>query len=171
MGLLGASWSLLGAKEGGSLEFSVPRPPLGRLLGPSWGPLGRSRAPFGPSWGPLGPSWGPFGLYGAALAVLGLSWGLLGPSWGLLGLSWVLLGPSWASWWRLDVVLKPPQASDGEKLKKNDATLPTFFTFWEPSRAQVDPKLGQFEVKLGSRWHLKAFQGDLEASLGSSKRS
>ena len=57
-GLLGPSWGLLGPSRGGRLEFSIRGPPLGPLLGPSWGPLGLSWAPLGPSWGPLGPSQG-----------------------------------------------------------------------------------------------------------------
>ena len=41
-GLLGASWGLLEASWGGRFGFSVRVPPLGPLLGPSWGPLGPS---------------------------------------------------------------------------------------------------------------------------------
>ena len=54
-------------------------PPLGPLLGRSWGPLGPSWRPLGPSWSPLGPSWGPLG-------------GLLGPLGAILGASWAVLG-------------------------------------------------------------------------------
>ena len=60
-GLFGASWGLLGAPSGGRLDFSVFCPPLGPLLGPSWGPLGPSWAVLGPSWGRLGPSWSRLG--------------------------------------------------------------------------------------------------------------
>ena len=99
--------------------MSVRVPPLGPLLGPSWGSLGLSWAPLGPFWGPLGPSWDPLGgLLGRLGAVFGASWsvlerrklekartpntlknkmkindlGLLEPSWEA---SWSALGASW----------------------------------------------------------------------------
>eukprot|EP00959_Pyramimonas_sp_CCMP1952_P185646 3881468-Pyramimonas_sp.AAC.1 len=68
-GLLGASWGLLWASQGGKLEFSVGGPSVGPLLEPSWGSFGPSGAPLGPSWASLGPSWA---LLGASWAVLGL---------------------------------------------------------------------------------------------------
>ena len=113
-GRLGASWGLLGASWGGRLGFSVRVPPLGPLLGPSWGPLG-------PSWGALG---GLFGGLGGLLGRLGASgrrkgenakiiqkpydnqrlWLLgallrrvLGLSWDVLQASWAVLKPCWAS--------------------------------------------------------------------------
>ena len=65
LGASGGSWRPLGGLLG------PPVPPLGPILGLSWGPLGQSWAPLGPSV----PSW----------AILGASWGPLGPSWGDLG--------------------------------------------------------------------------------------
>ena len=50
---VGASWGLLGPSWGGRLGLSVQAPPLGPLLGPSWGPLGPL---LGLSWAVLGPS-------------------------------------------------------------------------------------------------------------------
>ena len=74
-GLLGASWGLLEASWGGRLGFTVPVPPLGPLLRPSWGPLGLSWAPLGQSWGPLGPArWSLGDVVGRVGAVLGASW-------------------------------------------------------------------------------------------------
>ena len=52
---------------------------LGRVLGPSWAPLGPLLGPLGAL---LGPSWGPLG------AILGPTWAQLGPSWAQLVLSW-----------------------------------------------------------------------------------
>ena len=88
-------------------------PPLGPLLGRSWGPLGPSWRPLGPSWSPLGPSWGPLG------GLLGPLGAILGASWAVLGLreaekvetpksvqnlrksnEFCLLGPSWECSWR-----------------------------------------------------------------------
>ena len=74
-GHLAVSW-------GGALELSVGGPPLGLVLGPSWGSLGPSWAPLGPSWGPLG---GLLGRLGAPWAVLERSSGPRGPSWYSLG--------------------------------------------------------------------------------------
>ena len=72
----GAILEAIDQRRGGSPTQLHPlgalSPPLGAILGRSWGRLG---ALLGPSWGPLGPSWGP----------LGLSWGLLGRSWSRLG--------------------------------------------------------------------------------------
>ena len=88
-------------------------PPLGPLLGRSWGPLGPSWRPLGPSWRPLGPSWGPLGgLLGPLGAILGASWAVLGrreaekvetpKSFQNLRKSneFCLLGPSWECAWR-----------------------------------------------------------------------
>ena len=51
-GRFGASFGPLGAllrlSRGGRLEVSVRGPPLGPLLGPSWGSLGMSWTPLGP---------------------------------------------------------------------------------------------------------------------------
>eukprot|EP00959_Pyramimonas_sp_CCMP1952_P348252 7294806-Pyramimonas_sp.AAC.1 len=62
---------------------------MGRLLGPSWRPSikgggvldlpplrGHQNRLLGPSWGALGRSWGCLG------GLLGPSWSFLGPSWG-----------------------------------------------------------------------------------------
>ena len=96
-GLLGASWGLLAASWGGRFELSLQAPPLGPLLGPSWGSLGPSWAPLGPFGGPLGPSWGSLRL---TRRPRGLSWSLpgalLSTCWAVLGRSWEPLGPSWA---------------------------------------------------------------------------
>eukprot|EP00959_Pyramimonas_sp_CCMP1952_P024460 513493-Pyramimonas_sp.AAC.1 len=48
--LLGASWGLLGVSWAKRPEFPVPRPHLGRRLGPYLGGLGASWAVLAPSW-------------------------------------------------------------------------------------------------------------------------
>ena len=119
-GLLGRSWSRLGALE------------------PSWGSLG---VVLGPSWGPLGLSWA---LLGSSWGLLGPSWGLLGPSWGLLGRSWSRLGavlgplgallePSWGH-------LRGPktQSSEVAKMSQNAIRI----AFLGPRGVQERAKLG-----------------------------
>ena len=91
LGLLGASWGLLGGLLG------LPS----RALGPSWGRLGRFRSQANiklnlkATWKRLGgfltPSWSRLG------AIWGPSWDLLGSSWGLLESSWGALGACWAA--------------------------------------------------------------------------
>eukprot|EP00959_Pyramimonas_sp_CCMP1952_P275032 5749523-Pyramimonas_sp.AAC.1 len=106
---LGACWGfleacLLGASPGGKLEISGRGPPLGPLLGPSWGSLGLSWAPLGPPRGPTwGGRWGPGGRPGAPEALEqqwttpwnSMNFASLGPQRGRLGaLLGLLLGLS-----------------------------------------------------------------------------
>ena len=73
--LLGASWCLLVHTGGGWLGFLLHGPPVGSLLGPSWGPLRLLWALLLLFWDSLGPSWGALGgLWGRSVAVLETSW-------------------------------------------------------------------------------------------------
>ena len=74
---MGRSWGALGPSKG-------PVEGLGRLLGSSWGALGRLLGALGPSKGlldGLARLWGTSS--GALGRLLGGSWGALGPSCGL----------------------------------------------------------------------------------------
>ena len=72
--------------------MSVRVPPLGHLLGPSWGSLGPSWASPAPFWSPFGPSWDPLGgLLGRLETLLGRLGAFLGASWAVLGASWAVL--------------------------------------------------------------------------------
>ena len=57
--VLGASWGLLGASWGRELQMSVRVSRLGPLLEPSWGALGPSWRPLGAVLARLGPLLGP----------------------------------------------------------------------------------------------------------------
>ena len=171
--------------------------PLLGVLGASWGILGACSRPLGASWGRRGGlgeilgvilGWGPRHVRSGALsgpplgAVLGASWAVLGASGPLLGRSWAVLGRSWA----------PPGPSGGDlggllgrlghweagkhekaKIIKNVGKINDFCilgTFWGCSWRALGPSCGP---RRPSRGHLRrrgAIFGRLEALLARPRR-
>ena len=102
---MGAFWGLLGASYSRGLEVLFRVPPLGPLLGRSWGRLGH----VGPIVRRLGA------LLEVSWAVLGASWAVLGASGAVLKPSWAVLGPSWGP-------LMPPRGDLGGLLGRRGAS-------------------------------------------------
>ena len=118
--------------------MSVRVPPLGPLLGPSWGGL---------SW-----------------AVLGASRAVLAPSWAVLGPSWGPLGPSWGGLWGLVVRLGASEARKGEN-PKNIGNIQRKSMIWV-SWGSLGMPLGALFRPLGPSWGHLGRLGALLGRLG-----